>query len=49
MKLTTIVTVVAAIGAEVAFASPVAQQAPVKPNPVSSPSSPHFVHTADLD
>ncbi|KAL8977139.1 MAG: hypothetical protein Q9205_006997 [Flavoplaca limonia] len=33
MKLTTIVTFVAAIGAEVALASPVAQQAPVKPNP----------------
>ncbi|KAL8650684.1 MAG: hypothetical protein Q9226_005040, partial [Calogaya cf. arnoldii] len=34
MKLTTIVTVFAAVGAEVAFAIPVAQQAPVKPNPL---------------
>ncbi|CAO1602609.1 hypothetical protein XANCAGTX0491_006213 [Xanthoria calcicola] len=33
MKLTTIVTVIAAIGAEVALASPVAQQAPVNPKP----------------
>ena len=48
MKLTTIVAVIAAIGAEVALARPVAQQAPVRPNPVTSPSTSHLMHTANL-
>ncbi|KAL8996475.1 MAG: hypothetical protein Q9169_004025 [Polycauliona sp. 2 TL-2023] len=38
MKLTSIVTFVAVIGAKVALASPIAQQAPVKPNPAGVPA-----------